>query len=82
MAGAPTHVYVLKSWSIAPLTQFCSPYWQGERYSWPGDVWSAGLIMLECAYGRHPYTSLGDKCGFLEMTEYTRTCPTPPMPQV
>ena len=54
---------------------------QGERYSWPGDIWSAGLIMLECAYGKHPYTTLGDKAGFLEMSEYTRSSPTPPMPQ-
>ena len=32
----------------------------GTGYSWPSDVWSAGLIMLECAMGQHPYAAIGE----------------------
>ncbi len=32
----------------------------GTGYSWPADVWSAGLIMLECAMGQHPYAAIGE----------------------
>jgi|LauGreDrversion2_2_1035103.scaffolds.fasta_scaffold434342_1 serine/threonine protein kinase len=33
-------------------------------YSWPADVWSAGLIMLECAMGQHPYQAMGEAVPF------------------
>ena len=32
----------------------------GTGYSWPADVWSAGLIMLECGMGQHPYAAIGE----------------------
>jgi mitogen-activated protein kinase kinase 9 len=36
----------------------------GAGYSWPADVWSAGLIMLECAMGQHPYQAMGEAVSF------------------
>ena len=53
----------------------------GEQYSWPADLWSAGLIMLECAYAKHPYDALGLKADFIAMCDNTKNQPTPPLPQ-
>jgi serine/threonine protein kinase len=48
---------------------------KGERYSWPADVWCAGMIMLELAFGDHPYkVYFGEEDGsFMAMLEYTPT---------
>ena len=31
-----------------------------EPYSWDTDIWSFGVCLLECAWGRYPYPNLDD----------------------
>lgn len=31
-----------------------------EPYSYSSDIWSLGLVLLECALGRYPYSSLSE----------------------
>ena len=52
---------------VAGTMQYMSPErlnGNGAGYSWPADVWSAGLIMLECAMGQHPYQAMGEAVPF------------------
>jgi len=39
---------------------------EGEKYSFEGDIWSLGLVIIELATGKYPYP---DTRGFLEMLE-------------
>lgn len=39
---------------------------EGERYSYAGDVWSLGIVLIELATGQYPYK---ETTGFLEMLE-------------
>lgn len=46
----------------------------GSKYSYPSDVWSMGLTLLECAIGRFPYPTTGV---YLEMMQSVVTGPVP-----
>mmetsp|Transcript_35972 Transcript_35972/g.72176 ORF Transcript_35972/g.72176 Transcript_35972/m.72176 type:complete len:360 (+) Transcript_35972:33-1112(+) len=56
----------------------------GQPYSWPADVWCAGMILLELGMGDHPYkvAFAGDTEGssFLAMLEYAAQRETPQLP--
>lgn len=30
----------------------------GEAYSFPSDIWSFGIVLLECAIGKYPYPDM------------------------
>ena len=38
---------------------------QSERYSYPADIWAAGLVLLECALGRYPYPESSSTIGYV-----------------
>ncbi|KAJ1486901.1 kinase-like domain-containing protein [Baffinella frigidus] len=64
-------------------TRYMSPErLKGERYSWPADVWCAGMIMLELAFGDHPYkVYFGEEDGsFMAMLDYATKRETPQLP--
>uniref|UniRef100_A0A7S4PJ77 mitogen-activated protein kinase kinase n=1 Tax=Guillardia theta TaxID=55529 RepID=A0A7S4PJ77_GUITH len=63
-------------------TRYLSPErLQGEPYSWPADIWCAGMIMLELAYGKHPYeVCFGQDSSFIALIEYAVRRETPNMP--
>ena len=39
---------------------------EGEKYSFEGDIWSLGIVIVELMTGSYPYT---ESKGFLEMLE-------------
>ena len=39
---------------------------EGEKYSFEGDIWSLGIVLVELMTGSYPYT---ESRGFLEMLE-------------
>ena len=45
----------------------------GEKYSYPGDIWSLGIILIEMASGVFPFP----KCDtYIEIMEVIKSCPT------
>lgn len=38
---------------------------QSERYSYPADIWAAGLVLLECALGKYPYPESSSTIGYV-----------------
>lgn len=45
---------------IGTVTYMSPERFRGESYSWDTDLWSLGLTLLECAWGRFPYPFLDD----------------------
>jgi len=62
-------------------TRYMSPErLQGDKYSWPADVWCAGMIMLELAFADHPYKiAFGEDGSFMAMIENSKK-ETPQLP--
>ena len=72
---------------IGTVTYMSPERFRGESYSWDTDLWSLGLTLLECAWGRFPYPFIDDplcqnkQLGFWELLEYINQKPTPKLPQ-
>ena len=39
----------------------------GCDYSYPADIWSLGLTLIQLASGKHPYAKLHDKATFWDV---------------
>jgi mitogen-activated protein kinase kinase 1 len=66
------------SW-VGTVTYMSPERIQGHSYGFNTDVWSLGLLLLECAVGRYPYPPQGEggseqqqqqRLGFWELLEY------------
>lgn len=64
------------SW-VGTVTYMSPERIRGDSYSFNTDVWSVGLLLLECATGRYPYPPEGgaaavgqSRLGFWELLEY------------
>lgn len=55
----------------------------GQDYTFSSDVWSLGLIVLECALGRHPYlsTEASAQTNYFELLSHVVNDP-PPIPTI
>lgn len=42
----------------------------GEKYSFPGDIWALGIILIELATGEYPYPF---SANYIEMLNYIKT---------
>ena len=51
---------------------------EGEKYSFAGDIWSLGIIVVEMVTGVFPYK---ETKGFLEMLEQIKYNDSPNVPQ-
>ncbi|CAI2373339.1 unnamed protein product [Moneuplotes crassus] len=45
----------------------------GEKYSFPGDIWALGIILIEMAIGEYPYPF---SANYIEMLNYIKTTDT------
>ncbi|KAK4776790.1 hypothetical protein SAY86_005478 [Trapa natans] len=55
----------------------------GSTYDYSSDIWSLGIVVLECAIGRFPYLQSEDQQGwpsFYELLEAIVRCPPPCAP--
>ena len=50
---------------------------EGEKYSFEGDIWSLGIVLVELMTGSYPYT---ESKGFLEMLEQIKYEASPNVP--
>lgn len=60
------------SW-VGTVTYMSPERIRGDCYAFNTDVWSLGLVLLECAVGRFPYPPPGEAIttlGFWELLEY------------
>jgi serine/threonine protein kinase len=56
---------------------------KGESYFSDTDIWSLGLMLVECALGRFPYPDADDtvqELGFWELMKYITMKPSPKLP--
>ena len=53
---------------------------EGRKYSFKSDVWSFGLTLLFCVYGRFPYNTENKKMSLLEMHIAIVEDEVPPLP--
>jgi mitogen-activated protein kinase kinase 1 len=56
---------------------------KGEAYYTDTDIWSIGLMLVECALGRFPYPDPEDQVqelGFWELMKYITMKPSPKLP--
>jgi len=51
---------------------------EGEKYSFEGDIWSLGIIMIELVTGSYPFK---ETKGFLEMLEQIKYDDSPTLPR-
>lgn len=51
---------------------------EGEKYSFEGDIWSLGIVMIELATGSFPFK---ETKGFLEMLEQIKYEDSPTLPK-
>ena len=52
----------------------------GGAYGFDSDIWSLGLVILECAVGRFPYLPPGQSEGWLNFYELLETIVEQPPP--
>ena len=50
---------------------------EGEKYSFEGDIWSLGIVIVELMTGSYPYV---ESTGFLEMLEQIKEEESPNVP--
>ena len=50
---------------------------EGESYSYQGDIWSIGIVLVELMTGKYPFEKAS---GFLQMLELIAETPSPNVP--
>ena len=62
----------MSSW-VGTMSYMSPERLQGEQYYSDTDLWSLGIILVECATGECPYKD----AGFWEMVNFVKSCPVP-----
>eukprot|EP01018_Ginkgo_biloba_P002783 Gb_09899 [translate_table: standard] len=66
--------------TIAVVSVFQPERISGSTYGYSSDIWSLGLVVLECAIGRFPYLPLEQEEGWLNFYELLETIVEQPPP--
>eukprot|EP00667_Euglena_gracilis_P014500 EG_transcript_15016 len=53
---------------------------EGGNYSYPADIWSLGLTLINLATGRHPFATLNDKASFWDVLRFIEEEEPPTLP--
>jgi hypothetical protein len=72
-----------KSTWVGTLPYMSPERCRGDKYNFDTDLWSLGLVILECALGRYPYADLGSdqsKLTFFDLVDILSTKPAPKLP--
>jgi mitogen-activated protein kinase kinase 1 len=56
----------MSSW-VGTLTYMSPERLKGDMYRSDTDIWSLGIVLVECAFGKYPYNE--NYTGFWEMLE-------------
>ena len=62
---------------VGTMTYMSPERMEGENYSFTGDIWSLGIIIVEMMSGVYPYP---ETKGFLEMLEQIKYNDSPNVP--
>ena len=62
---------------VGTMTYMSPERMEGERYTYAGDIWSLGIMLIELVTGQFPYT---ETKGFLEMLEQISEEASPNVP--
>jgi len=72
-----------KSTWVGTLPYMSPERCRGDKYNFDTDLWSLGLVILECALGRYPYADFGSdqsKLTFFDLVDILSTKPAPKLP--
>ena len=75
-----THTYACVTSWVGTVTYMSPERIQGQSYYADTDLWSLGIILVECAWGRYPYPDPDDEIeevGFWELLKYITEKPSP-----
>ena len=74
----------MTSW-VGTVTYMSPERISGKKYYTDTDLWSLGILLLECAIGRFPYPDPDDtsvkELGFWELMQYITKKPSPSLPK-
>ena len=62
---------------VGTMTYMSPERMMGDNYSYAGDIWSLGIMIVELVTGTFPYS---EKRGFLEMLDQISEQPSPTLP--
>ena len=68
----------LSSW-VGTMTYMSPERLKGQTYFADTDLWSLGIVLVECATGTRPYTQKSNT-GFWELINYMEANPSPRLP--
>lgn len=72
----------MSSW-VGTVTYMSPERLKGEAYFSDTDLWSLGLLLIECAMGRYPYPDPNDEVqelGYWELMQYITHKESPKLP--
>lgn len=77
------HTLETKNTWVGTITYMSPERFNAEKYTSDTDLWSLGLMIVECAWGRYPYPEEGskyEKFGFWELLDIISNKEPPTLP--
>jgi len=82
VSGQLAHTLAKAVTWVGTVTYMSPERISGKSYSYDSDLWSLGLLLIECALGEYPYKSTSkEPMGFWELLDFIVKSPVPDLPQ-